>query len=106
MVISIVSGLIFVVIGILFQIFPPKKINILYGYRTSRSMKNQQTWDFSQKMASKELIKTGIVLLGISILLLKISTVSGEVNFIGLFLVIISIGILFLRVESAIKKLK
>ena len=24
---------------------PPKKINSLYGYRTSRSMKNQQTWD-------------------------------------------------------------
>ena len=24
---------------------PPQKINALYGYRTSRSMKNQQTWD-------------------------------------------------------------
>ena len=106
MVISIVSGLIFVVVGVIFQIFPPKKINILYGYRTNRSMKNQLTWDFSQKMAAKELIKTGIVLLVLSILLLKFTTVSGEVNFIGLFLVIISIGILFIRVESAIKKLK
>ncbi len=106
MIISIVIGFVFFVIGVLFQIFPPRKINSLYGYRTSRSMKNQQSWDFSQNMAAKELIKTGIVLLGISFLLLKFSTVSNEVNFVGLFLVIISIGILFFRVESAIKKLK
>jgi len=28
-------------IFILFRMFPPKKVNALYGYRTKRSMKNQ-----------------------------------------------------------------
>lgn len=27
---------------------PPKKISCLYGYRTARSMKNQETWNFAQ----------------------------------------------------------
>ena len=34
-----------------FLVDPPKTINGGYGYRTSRSMKNQQTWDFAQVRA-------------------------------------------------------
>lgn len=30
--------------------FPPKKINGVYGYRTSSSMKSQQNWDYAQKI--------------------------------------------------------
>ncbi|MGL1889462.1 MAG: SdpI family protein [Reichenbachiella sp.] len=40
------------VMSILFKTFPPKKINNLYGYRTSRSMKNRETWDYSNKLWS------------------------------------------------------
>lgn len=28
---------------------PPKKISYLFGYRTARSMWNQETWDFAQR---------------------------------------------------------
>ena len=34
--------------GLMFLKKPPSKINGWYGYRTSRSMKNQDTWDFAQ----------------------------------------------------------
>ena len=40
-----------------FQRFPPKKINHFYGYRTGRSMKNQETWkaanEFSLNLSVK-----------------------------------------------------
>ena len=39
-------------IFIVFRMFPPKKVNALYGYRTKRSMKNQINWDFAQKTSS------------------------------------------------------
>lgn len=32
---------------------PPKKINGLSGYRTSRSMKNMETWIFAHKYCGK-----------------------------------------------------
>ena len=32
-------------IGARFLKHPPKTINALYGYRTARSMKNQETWN-------------------------------------------------------------
>ncbi|HMP98127.1 MAG TPA: SdpI family protein [Cyclobacteriaceae bacterium] len=40
------------VIGYLFMRFPPKKINHFYGYRTPRSMRSQEAWDFANKYSS------------------------------------------------------
>jgi hypothetical protein len=37
------------VVGIVFWTYPPKKINEFYGYRTTRSRKSQEAWDFAQK---------------------------------------------------------
>ena len=41
------AALMAVITVIMFK-FPPKKPNALYGYRTNRSMKSQQTWEFAQ----------------------------------------------------------
>lgn len=40
---------------------PPKKINKLYGYRTRRSMKNQNTWDESNQFSTELMIKSAIL---------------------------------------------
>ena len=37
----------------LLYVFRPKQINGLIGYRTKKSMKNQENWNFSQKYATK-----------------------------------------------------
>lgn len=34
------------------RLFPPRKINGLYGYRTKRSMQSQKKWDFAQKYSA------------------------------------------------------
>ncbi|NJB82832.1 SdpI family protein [Wenyingzhuangia aestuarii] len=59
----ILLGAISIITGLLMLMFPPKEINALYGYRTKRSMSNQQLWDFSQKFSAKKMIQTGILLL-------------------------------------------
>ena len=40
-------------VGWLFKINPPKEISSTFGYRTKRSMKNQDTWDFAQLYSGK-----------------------------------------------------
>ncbi len=48
----VVYGLPLVIIGYIYKMRPPKKINHIYGYRTRRSMKNQQVWDYANKIRS------------------------------------------------------
>ena len=54
-------------IGWLFRYRPPKTINGLYGYRTARSMKNQQTWRFAHETCGRLWFRFGLVLLPVSI---------------------------------------
>tara|TARA_B100000780_G_C20883841_1_gene351662 strand:+ start:192 stop:551 length:360 start_codon:yes stop_codon:yes gene_type:complete len=55
-----VNGLIFF-ISIIFYFFPPKKINSIYGYRTQRTMHNNDIWNFANGSFSVILLKyTGI----------------------------------------------
>ncbi|MFD2566674.1 SdpI family protein [Pseudotenacibaculum haliotis] len=51
-----VNGLMFL-ISVIFYFFPPKKINSLYGYRTHRTMQNEDIWSFANGMFNKVLLK-------------------------------------------------
>src|SRR5690606_5945628 len=59
-------GIIFIVCGLIMYLFPPKKINSLYGYRTAASMKSQAKWDFAQKYSAKIMCLVGLVLIASS----------------------------------------
>ena len=61
---------IILVVGLLFNKYPPKKINFFVGYRTCKSMKDSETWKFANKYSAKILIRQGLILLIISIALL------------------------------------
>jgi uncharacterized membrane protein len=45
----------------------PKQINDAFGYRTTRSMKSQETWRFAHQYSSKIWFYSGLALLPISI---------------------------------------
>ncbi|HMG16006.1 MAG TPA: SdpI family protein, partial [Saprospiraceae bacterium] len=47
-------------IGIVTRYFSPKKINNLYGYRTKRSMKNMDTWQFANNYTTNIIIVSGL----------------------------------------------
>ena len=59
--------LIMIVIGVIFSKRAPKNINHIYGYRTPRSMKNQNTWEFANKYCGKLWLKIGIIMFLLSL---------------------------------------
>jgi hypothetical protein len=59
-IIPFLTGIIFSAAGSITLRFPPKKINSLYGYRSS--MKSIERWNFAQEYFSKEIIKLGVIL--------------------------------------------
>ena len=60
---NLLLPVIMLVFGRLFQTKPPKTINGLFGYRTARSMKSQEAWDFAHRTCGRLWFKLGLVLL-------------------------------------------
>lgn len=56
--------------GRLMMDHPPKTINAAYGYRTSMSMINQDTWDYAQAACAKRWRRWGRVLALITLIVL------------------------------------
>jgi len=57
------TGVVFLLAGFVMSKFPPKEINSFYGYRSSKSMKSQEAWDFAQEFSSKVMMKAGLFLI-------------------------------------------
>lgn len=64
---NLILPVLMVVIGKVFVKNPPRKINRVYGYRTHRSMKNQDTWNFAHLYCGKLWWKAGWVMLLLSV---------------------------------------
>ena len=54
--------------GKLFLCRSPKNINAVFGYRTSRSMKNKETWEFAHKYCGNLWYKAGWIMALFSII--------------------------------------
>jgi uncharacterized membrane protein len=68
-------GFLFLFLAYYYLKKPPKKINHLYGYRTRRSMANQDIWDFANKQSAKDFWRVAIVIMatGLALLLFDIT---------------------------------
>lgn len=71
--------------GRVFMNHPPKEINGIYGYRTSMSMKNKETWEFAHKYNGKIWYTCGLVMLPVTIvaMLLVLGSDEGMVGMVG-----------------------
>ncbi len=54
-------GAILLLVALIFKAVPPKKINWFYGYRTTRSMKNQETWNAGNRIAAQGLLILALI---------------------------------------------
>lgn len=54
--------------GLLFMKKTPGEINRIFGYRTKRSMKNQDTWLFAHRYIGKLWYRSGIAVLLLSVI--------------------------------------
>ena len=60
-------------VGVFMYKYPPKKPNLLVGYRTRRSMHNEKNWEKANKYCGELFIKVGLIMLLIAFILWGIS---------------------------------
>ena len=102
--IGLLCGVIFLAAAALMKIFPPHKINSLYGYRTASSMRSDAHWQFAQQYSIVRTIESGLFLLVVGVALEIIPTAEQVKLAIGLIALLSVPFYLFLRTERAIKK--
>ena len=86
----------------------PKNINMVFGYRTSRSMKNMETWIYAHKCIGKIWYRWGLALIPVSFLAM-ILVYNKDINTIGVFgavLTLIQCAVLVLTIIPAERALK
>lgn len=87
----------------------PKNINLLFGYRTSMSMKNEDTWTFAHKYCGKIWFVSGLIMLPLSVVVMLFVVGSSE-NVVGTVSAILcNVQIIFIILsivltEKALKK--
>lgn len=84
MICNLLIPVIMIVIGMVFVNHPPKSINGVYGYRTTMSMKNMNTWNFAHLYCGKLWRKIGWIMLPISIVVM-IPLLGKSDNIIGIW---------------------
>ena len=102
--ISVSVGIVFFLVGRLMKNYPPPDINGLAGYRTSRSMKNQESWDFAQGEAGKKMSQFGKISVLIGLISLLIPLGKPWDFSIGIIWVLVSCSLLIYSVEKSLKQ--
>lgn len=71
----------------------PKEINMIFGYRTTMSMKNKDTWEFAHKYFGKIWLISGLVLLPVSmiVMILVIGKSDDFISVVGIILSVIQL---------------
>lgn len=106
---NLIVPLLMIGVGRMMMKNPPKTINWVFGYRTSQSMKNQETWDFAQVYCGKLWWKIGWIMLPFSIIgmLPVIGKNDDFVGIVGAIIITIQCIIMFVSiffVERALAK--
>lgn len=109
LVMELLVPLTMIVLGNIFFRKAPKVINSVYGYRTSMSMKNQETWKFAHNYCGKIWRVIGWIVFVIALVVMM--TVFGksedEVGGIGTYLIIFQTVCLIIPIfptERALRK--
>ena len=79
----------------------PKNINHFVGYRTTRSMKNKETWKFAHNYLGKLWYKYGIVLFVISAVLMLL-TIGQDEDAVGGLAAIITMVQVFVMIVPGV----
>ena len=102
--ILLLVGIIFSIVGFIFRIFPPKKINWIYGYRTFSSMKNADTWNVANKYSAELMIAEGVTLTIFGVLMLFIPNPGATSAMLAIGVVLLSAIILIVATERQLNK--
>jgi uncharacterized membrane protein len=106
---SLLIPVIMLVFGWIFLRQAPKKINVWYGYRSARWMKNEDTWVFAHQHIGRTWMIAGAVLLVISVIPMiavcgKDDDTVGVVSLVLLFVQMLPMIMSLIPTERALKK--
>ena len=105
---SAMLGVIFLVMGTVLRVFPAKKPNGFYGYRTQNAMSSPERWVFSQRYSAGLMIKGASVLILLSVVLtftakpFEINQVIGKLYTV--FSVLVLVVLVFVKTEKELRK--
>lgn len=88
--------LMMIIVGLIWKKNPPVGINWVYGYRSSMSMKNEETWKFAHMHNAKIWCRVGTIWLVVSLIPMFLfkehyELISEWVTIIGLIIIITSL---------------
>lgn len=85
-----------------------KTINSIVGYRTRRSMQNQQTWDYAQRECGRLWVRWGVLMLvpAAVIMLLLLGKEIPTIGTVGGIFTVLQMIPLFLSIAIVEKKLR
>lgn len=67
---SFIIPLLMILTGYLMYKYPPKRINHIVGYRTYKSMRNKEMWDYANKYCGKLWMILGLIMSVLTFVLL------------------------------------
>lgn len=93
-----VNGLLFL-LSVIFYFFPPKKINSFYGYRTGKSMKNQDIWDFANSFFLKQFLLYSAISL---VAVLVLTFINPSITWQPMAIMLLSLAVSVIKTEQAL----
>ena len=107
---DMIIPVVMIIVGRMMWKHCPEHINGMLGYRTTRSMKNMDTWKFANEHCGRLWYKMGLFMLAISVLVsvLLLRTNDNTYSMISLIFVLLQCIILIVSIiptELALKKM-
>lgn len=93
----LLGALVLLVVGLFYFFLPPKGINLVYGYRTPSSTKNDENWEVANKWASRLFLGLSAVMCLLLYINQDLKLMDSDDLFISSFLV--GIALIFAVVE-------
>lgn len=95
-----INGLLFA-LSVIFYFFPPKKINALYGYRTNKSMQNEDVWQFANSFSAKQMLIYSAISFVFALLFVFLNPV---ISWQPMTLMLLSLAVSIIKTEQALNK--
>lgn len=105
LIMTLLIPVLMIFIGRLWKSNPPNKINDFYGYRTTRSMKSMETWNFAHRYYGRLWFISGIILTPATLLVMLLF--HNEYEAVSVILLTIQTIVIILEIfptEAALKK--
>jgi uncharacterized membrane protein len=95
-----VNGFLFL-FSLIFYFFPPKKINLIYGYRTNKTIKNDTIWKFANSFFTKQFLKYSSISF---VATLFLAYISKSLSWQPMAIMLLSLAVSVIKTEQEISK--